>query len=1248
MGTNHDSCGLRRRTGLNTTAKFTIASVALLLSPAAAEAASQSVALQVVWSAASTGQSGANANREAEELLSKARQAMNEDNFELADSYIARAERTGPKYSVFHLGDTPKKAREDLQKKLAARKGGTQKSRFFGGKEPPQDPFAVRRASHEVQEPQLSTAGSAFPADRGPVVGDMVRRGGQSPAPRTLSPAQGNAMNQIAGPQLPHDNVNAIGMATKSAPATGASADGKSRALELTRQARAAMVRGDLNAAEQLATQAQAIAPDSAFGPGDDRPGLVLYQIKSARLRTGRAPNGQSGVVTAGGPTAPENGARGSVVHPLYDPRRDTSRNVPAQTADADPRELRPSAQDPAAADGAPANADSDSSYLPRAGAPETGGAAARLMKQGEQALTENDPKRALQLFQQAYRLRDELNPQARASLQMHLQVLSRQAPMPRQPAPPANFLEGVAENQQALGLQVAADVTRAQSQAKAMLEKEPKRALEVLQQMRHNLETLVQLDPAIRDAQLRRLDITLNEANQYMREHAAQIALDDENRSVEQAVEANQQKRIVIDDKLAAMVDEFNRLSDEQRFAEAELVAKRARAMDPENPIISQIMRQAKVQHRLAIQQDIGERKEDAFIGALTDVDEASIPGDYDFRFPEAKVWTDLTKTRLEREAMGNTRQTERERRIEAALKTPVLLKYENRPLAEVLLDLGKLADINIHPDWPGMASEGIDSSHAVSINLSHEISLKSALLLILEPLRLNYVITNDVLKVTSSELTNNKVYTKSYPVGDLIIPIPNFVPDGREGINAALQEGYRRAGYGGVSGFGVNGAPTVMVADAGKPAQPVNPAVNAQIINRPDMPPATGVPQNIGFGPQSGPGGLAGGSQADFDALIDLITATIAPDTWDTVGGPGSVAEFETNLTLVVSQTQEVHEQIADLLNQLRRLQDLQVTIEVRFITLNDNFFERIGIDFDFNIDDNFTQPFVPINQDGGNSAVIGLDPVVPLTPTANLDLQFRQGSFGATVPNIPGIGFDPMTAGTFGFAILSDIEAFFLIQAASGDSRSNILQAPKVTLFNGQTAFISDTSQRPFVTSIIPVVGDFAAAQQPVIVVLSEGTSLTVSAVVSNDRRFVRLTVVPFFSQIGDVEEFTFTGSKTTSKKSSESAKKGDDETSEDSEDTVSEEGTTVQLPTFSFVTVTSTVSVPDGGTVLLGGIKRMNEGRIERGLPILSKLPYINRLFKNVGIGRSTSSLMMMVTPRIIIQEEEEAKLIGTTP
>ena len=189
------------------------------------------------------------------------------------------------------------------------------------------------------------------------------------------------------------------------------------------------------------------------------------------------------------------------------------------------------------------------------------------------------------------------------------------------------------------------------------------------------------------------------------------------------------------------------------------------------------------------------------------------------------------------------------------------------------------------------------------------------------------------------------------------------------------------------------------------------------------------------------------------------------------------------------------------------------------------------------------------------------------------------------------------------------------------------------------------MSDTSQSPFVISVIPVVGDFAAAQQPVIVVLSEGTFMTVQAVVSKDRRFVRLTVVPFFSRIGDVNTFTFEGTQTTT---TDTSSEGNQDTPNDSTrnsngSTTTTSGTTVQLPTFSFITVTTTVSVPDGGTVLMGGIKRLREGRNEFGVPILNKVPYLNRLFKNVGIGRETQSLMMMVTPRIIIQEEEEDRL-----
>jgi general secretion pathway protein D len=578
----------------------------------------------------------------------------------------------------------------------------------------------------------------------------------------------------------------------------------------------------------------------------------------------------------------------------------------------------------------------------------------------------------------------------------------------------------------------------------------------------------------------------------------------------------------------------------------------------------------------------------------------------------------------------------------------------------------------VNLYLDPQGLAEEGVTTDTPVTIDLRQEIMLRSALNLILQPLHLSYVIKDEVLKITSEQMRDGQVYMVTYYVGDLVQPIPNFVP-GSTGLDGAYQSAMGAVGFGGTMPFGSSQAAPMVVARDGKTNTAAsNPEVLAQLsgAGRPGMP---NVPKTSPAG--GGPGGMGGGVQPDFDSLIDLIKSTVKPTSWDDVGGAGSIAPFDTNLSLVVSQTQEVHEEIADLLDQLRRLQDLQVTIEVRFITLNDNFFEKIGVSFDFNINDNIdnVNPAYPTfqlqnqnpitgtaynagyprnyaNVDTNRTVAVGMS--TPTTFNGDLDIPFTQNSFSLAVPQFGG--FDATAGAQLGFAILSDIEAYFFINAAQGDKRSNVLQAPKVTLFNGQQAMVSDTSQSPFVISVIPVVGDFAAAQQPVIVVLNEGTNMTVQAVVSRDRRFVRLTVVPFFSKITAVNTFQFTGTSTTTTDTTRSGlvpaatdpaklfnTTGDNTTNTNT-------GTTVQLPTFSYVTVTTTVSVPDGGTVLLGGIKRLSEGRNEFGVPLLNKLPYINRLFQNVAIGRETQSLMMMVTPRIIIQEEEEEKMGNQAP
>ncbi len=131
--------------------------------------------------------------------------------------------------------------------------------------------------------------------------------------------------------------------------------------------------------------------------------------------------------------------------------------------------------------------------------------------------------------------------------------------------------------------------------------------------------------------------------------------------------------------------------------------------------------------------------------------------------------------------------------------------------------------------------------------------------------------------------------------------------------------------------------------------------------------------------------------------------------------------------------------------------------VNIKTPFITTSDSFYERNGVNFGFRL------------PGGGN--VVGLGP--DGNPTPNGDLVFNQGGFNSAVPAFGGN--DPNSNANFGFATkLGPFGLNFGFAAGQGSDRSIVSQTPSVTITNGQQGFISETSQRPFVTGLIPVVG------------------------------------------------------------------------------------------------------------------------------------------------------------------------------
>jgi len=1029
----------------------------------------------------------------------------------------------------------------------------------------------------------------------------------------------------------------------------------RDQSVALSAQAKLFLDRGDIANAKQFIERANALrVPDTDYTTGQLRPWQVAMEIERAQRSR------SSGLAATGAPS--DNAVTTAASMQTVGPPA-LGRPVSAQGSISQGNAAKGNISSGVFQPG------SDSTQVAQAGAtspsdaPRLGGVGDELYKKGMDELVKGNRQSAIKAFTDAWKYESELDVQTRAQLKDKLMLLQgnvAQAGKAQAAPGSAPAMQEVNQEQAMARQRMWREVTTEIAEAEKMVNTDPSGALDRLQTLRQRTSQS-SVDGAVRKSHLAMVDRVITNIQAYIDQNKPAIDQQERNRRTEDTMALEAATRAKIDGEIQSMVDQYNDLMETANYTEAEIIAKKVIQLDPKSQIATVMHSNAKLARRIHEQNAIADSKVTKAADAYSSVDESSIPFDdrQSLVFGDARVWTENTRLRRN---LGDIsmRMTPAEKMIREKLVEPVDVSFDERPLEQAMNTISQMTGIPIVLDPLGLSAEGITSGQTVTLQLGGTpVSLKSALNLILEQYGLTFVIKDEVLKVTSKQTMSREQVKKVYNVKDLVIPIPNFVSNYNSGLAGALQAAYQA--HSSTLLVRTNDSNAAQLADQ-RLANTSNVSLNPDLttlgqFNNAGIPGMGGNAMggggfgNLGGGrgPVSGsnspfingnPNGLGGANSiADPTELINLITQTI-DGAWDTQ--EDKIQFFASNLSLIVSAPLETQEQITELLKQLRTLQNLQVTIEVRFITLGDNFFEKMGIDFDFNIRDKaINGAGLPRPEEG--SASIGLTAATGTTPipTTNLDVQFRQNSFGVTPP----FGGDASTGAQLGFAILSDLELFFFLQAAQGDSRTNVMQAPKVTMFDGQLASITDQAQRPFVVGLTPVVGDFAVAQQPIIVILNDGTSLNVQSVVSQDKRYVRMTLSPSFTRIEDADRtFTFTG--TTSSRTG-SAVIGPDgrPTTRNNEETVVS-GSTVQLPTLGVTNVSTTVNVPDGGTILLGGIKRLREGRTERGVPMLSKIPYINRLFKNVAIGRETNTLMMTVTPRIIIPEEEEEKYLGS--
>lgn len=179
-----------------------------------------------------------------------------------------------------------------------------------------------------------------------------------------------------------------------------------------------------------------------------------------------------------------------------------------------------------------------------------------------------------------------------------------------------------------------------------------------------------------------------------------------------------------------------------------------------------------------------------------------------------------------------------EAEKAIRDALTQKASLKLVDTPLGEAAKIIQDKFHIPVVIDQAALEAEGLDRQIPVSLDVSN-VTLRSILSLLLEPLQLATVVKNETLIITTRTEAPVAIVVQVYPVADLLA--------------------------------------TTTVDDRQVP---------------------------------------------DFDSLIDLLTTVVHPDTWDEVGGDGSISCFEAARALVVCQSDEVQRRIGDLLAALQSI--------------------------------------------------------------------------------------------------------------------------------------------------------------------------------------------------------------------------------------------------------------------------------------------------------------------------------------
>lgn len=708
----------------------------------------------------------------------------------------------------------------------------------------------------------------------------------------------------------------------------------------------------------------------------------------------------------------------------------------------------------------------------------------------------------------------------------------------------------------------------------------------------------------------------------------AAQANLEASNRT---AAEGARER----DRKIREAIDRVRALQIEMKYDEALQVVDQILFLDPINPtglLLRDVLTSARIYRTWG---ETNRKRNVAIADQSLENQQATMFSRDIVSYPED--WPTVIKDRGEPVTLAEpveTRQT-----LSALSNTRRPVDFTETPLEKALDWVSKAGSVRMDIDWPSLEKIGVNKDTPVTANLS-TIRLDHLLDLVVRKVSPDptsaaaWEVQDGILRVASAETINRSTLMVIYDIKDLLIVIRDYSDVPQFDLNSSLQA----ASSGGGGGGGQS--------------------------------PFSGGNQNNNQ--NTGP------TQEELtDELVRLLTEQIDPDNWRENGGSvGFVSRYKGNL--LITQTPKNHRSIGALLRRLREIRAMQVNSEARFLLVSQAFFEQIGFDIDVYLNANPGQLNEAVNSiqgvSGGyvaqNGALTNNNQTLRASDFfgANGQLQrsfnsqpttflttagIVQQSVPQTVINNQGFGPVGLTQNTLGITnslttapfaaevlaagrgfaasgtFLDDIQVDFLLQATQADRRNVNLQAPRLTTTNGQEANIQVTNQLTYIASLTPITNQGAVAFQPQTQPLNTGVIMRVRGTISADRRYVTADI---YTEISQLVRFR-TGQTFAAVGGGGGLGGGSAATIPSG---------TFQLPEISSSNVRTTVTIPDQGTILLGGQRIVDEQEVESGVPVLSKIPIINRFFSNRSTTKEERTLLILYKPTILIQSEQENK------